>query len=136
MNEEVLEVKLKRLIFGGGLLLGSAVILLLVITGVAGSNGQPTQAAREIRLTVKDMSFDVTTITAKVGEPITINLVNDDMMDHGFAIDELHVWGDRIAPRGTTSVTFTPQEAGSYTYYCYVNEHAQLGMIGTLEVTE
>ena len=68
--------------------------------------------------------FDQKEIRAKVGQPITIRLTSLDNSHHTdgggkhqWAVDELGV--DIIAqPEGTNYVTFTPDKAGTYTFYC------------------
>lgn len=68
--------------------------------------------------------FDQYEIHVKVGEPVTIRLTSLDNTHHTdgggkhqWAVDELGV--DIIAPAlGSNYATFTPQEAGTYTFYC------------------
>ena len=68
--------------------------------------------------------FDKTEIHVKVGEPVTLRLTsldNEHHTDgggkHQWAVDELGV--DVIAqPLSSNSVTFKPEKAGTYTFYC------------------
>ncbi len=68
--------------------------------------------------------FDQTEIRVKVGEPVTIRLTSLDNShhtdgggQHQWAVDELGV--DVIAqPESSNYVTFTPDKAGAYTFYC------------------
>lgn len=68
--------------------------------------------------------FDKKEIRVKVGEPVTIRLTSLDTSahtdgggKHQWAVDELGV--DVIAqPESSNTVTFTPDKAGTYTYYC------------------
>lgn len=68
--------------------------------------------------------FDKKEIRVKVGEPITIRLTSLDNSHHTdgggkhqWAVDELGV--DVIAqPESSNYVTFTPDKAGTYTFYC------------------
>lgn len=68
--------------------------------------------------------FDKTEIRVKVGEPVTIRLTsldNEHHTDgggkHQWAVDELGV--NVIAqPLSSNYVTFTPDKAGTYTFYC------------------
>ena len=123
-----------RLLFGGGLLLASLIALFVLIFVASVSNASPEQPAQVITITAKDMRFDLDSMTAKVGQPITIQFVNDDMMDHAFAIDALDFYTDQIGPHETVSVTFTPQAVGTYQFRCPFPGHDQLGMVGTFEV--
>lgn len=68
--------------------------------------------------------FDKTEIRVKAGEPVTIRLTSLDNSHHTdgggkhqWAVDELGV--DVIAqPESSNTVTFTPDKAGTYTFYC------------------
>lgn len=72
-----------------------------------------------------DMSgFDQKEIRVKVGEPVTVRLTSLDNSHHTdgggkhqWAVDELGV--SIIAqPESSNYVTFTPEQAGTYTFYC------------------
>ena len=68
--------------------------------------------------------FDQKEIRVRVGEPVTIRLTSLDNShhtdgggQHQWAVDELGV--DLIAqPESSNYVTFTPELAGFYTFYC------------------
>ena len=79
--------------------------------------------------------YDPATLTAKVGEQVTIVLDNKGVLEHNFVITELDVHLGPIAG-GTTSGpgTFTPTTAGTYSYFCDVPGHKEAGMTGTLTV--
>ncbi|MCH8156576.1 MAG: cupredoxin domain-containing protein, partial [Nitrospinae bacterium] len=52
---------------------------------------------------------------------------------HTFTIDELGV--DVILPHGeTTRVEFTPEQTGSFQFYCSVPGHKGAGQVGTITV--
>ena len=72
-----------------------------------------------------DMSgFDMKEIRVKAGQPVTVRLTSMDNEHHTdgggkhqWAVDELGV--DIIAPpEGSNSMTFTPEQPGTYTFYC------------------
>ena len=68
--------------------------------------------------------FDKTEIHVKVGEPVTIRLTSLDNTHHTdgggkhqWAVDELGV--NIVGPAlGSSYATFTPNEPGTYTFYC------------------
>jgi cytochrome c oxidase subunit 2 len=68
--------------------------------------------------------FDKKEIHVKVGQPVTIRLTSldgphhtDGGGKHQWAVDELGV--DIIAqPESSNTVTFTPDKAGTFTFYC------------------
>ena len=118
-------------------------VIILVIVAVGGflllrtsNNRAAVTNAKVITITAKDTLFDLDTITVKVGEPVTIRLVNDDDMDHQFSVNDLDVHSDQIGPNQTTEVTFTPQQIGDYQFICSYSHHAKLGMVGVLKVIE
>ena len=119
-------------------------VIVLIICAVAGilvwrtssNNAAAAANAPVITITANDTAFDLGTIKVKVGQPVTIRLVNNDEMDHQFAVPDLDVYSDQIGPRSTTDVTFTPQQIGDYQFICSYAHHAKLGMIGTLTVIE
>ena len=119
-------------------------VIVLIICSVAGvlvwrtssNSAAAASNAKVVTITAKDTTFDLNTITVKVGQPVTIRLVNDDDMDHQFAIKALDVYSDQIGPNQTTDVTFTPQQIGDYQFICSYAHHAKLGMVGTLKVVK
>src|SRR3990172_12030357 len=86
--------------------------------------------------------FDKSEIRLKAGEPVSIRLTsldNEHHTDgggkHQWAVDELGI--DIVAqPLSSAYATFTPQEAGQYTFYCDVccGGRANPSMQGTLIV--
>lgn len=113
------------------LALGLIAVLALTACG-GGGGGSP------LSVTIKgeDIKFDTTSISAKVGQAVTVTLENTGALDHSFIIDALNVKIENVKPGATGSATFTPTAAGTYTFYCNVPGHKEAGMTGTLTVTE
>lgn len=57
------------------------------------------------------------TIEARVGEPLVLSLVSDDVM-HGFAIGQSDFEPVDVLPGKPTMVTLTFDQPGTYTFYC------------------
>jgi cytochrome c oxidase subunit 2 len=110
-------------------------IFALIIIGVLGLAGYYLKSAffrpmpapmagNVIDLEASMSGFDKEEIRVKVGQPVTIRLTSIDSSHHTdgggkhqWAVDELGV--DVIAqPESSNMVTFTPDKAGSYTFYC------------------
>ena len=73
----------------------------------------------------------------KVGDTVTINLINDDMMAHDLTIDEYAVSTGELTFFGEeASITFTVTEAGNIFYYCSVPGHRTIGMEGLIIATQ
>jgi heme/copper-type cytochrome/quinol oxidase subunit 2 len=130
--------------------LGFAVIVILVI-GAAGylfiSALLPnTLMAEENTVDVAaDMSgFNVREIRVTAGEATTLRLTSLDTQfhtdgggQHQWAVDELDV-SVVAPPKGSNSITFTPNRPGTYTFYCDIccGGRANPSMQGTLIVEE
>lgn len=112
----------------------SAVFAVLVI-GVLGLAGyylksaffRPSpepMAGNVIDVEASMSGFSMKEIRVKIGEPVTIRLTSLDTSahtdgggKHQWAVDELGV--EVIAqPESSNTVTFTPDKAGTYTFYC------------------
>lgn len=110
-------------------------IFAVIVIGVLGMAGYylksaffrpplESMAGNVIDLEASMSGFDKKEIHVKVGQPVTIRLTsldNEHHTDgggkHQWAVDELGV--DVIAPpEGSNYVTFTPDKAGMYTFYC------------------
>jgi len=99
-------------------------------------------AGNVIDLSASMSGFDMKLIRVKVGQSVTVRLTSLDNSHHTdgggkhqWAVDELGV--DIIAPpEGSNYMTFTPTQAGTYTYYCDIccGGRANPTMQGTLIV--
>ena len=86
--------------------------------------------------------FDVKLLRVKVGEPVTIRLTSldnehhtDGGGQHQWAVEELDL--NLVAqPLSSNTLTFTPDQPGTYTYYCDIccGGRANPTMQGTLIV--
>ena len=85
----------------------------------------PTPIAGNVIDVAASMSgFDMTDIRVKAGQPVTLRLTSLDNSHHTdgggkhqWAVDELGV--SVIAqPESSSYSTFTPEKAGTYTFYC------------------
>ena len=83
-----------------------------------------------------DFGYSSTSLSAKVGQEVTITLTNSGSGSHNFVIDALNVNSGVISGGQSTTFTFTPQEAGTFEFYCSIGSHRQMGMLGTLVVSE
>ena len=110
-------------------------IFAVIIIGVLGLSGYYLKSAffrpppepmagNVIDVEASMSGFDKTEIRVKVGQPVTIRLTSLDNSHHTdgggkhqWAVDELGV--NVIAqPESSNAVTFTPDKAGTYTFYC------------------
>ncbi|MCC6189527.1 MAG: cupredoxin domain-containing protein [Anaerolineales bacterium] len=123
-----MNVKLHNRLFGVGLL------LLLALTACSGANGGGSGAMDITVETLDTFRFSPATLTADVGQTLNVTLNNTGVLEHNFVIDEFNVSLGPVPAGQTSSGSFTPNAAGSYTYYCNVPGHREAGMEGTLTV--
>ena len=75
------------------------------------------------------------TLKADVGDTVEITVSSGEGAEHDIVIDELGVHSAHFnAKTGPTKVTFEVTEAGTFTYFCSIPGHRQIGMQGLLEV--
>jgi uncharacterized cupredoxin-like copper-binding protein len=113
-------------------ILAVAVIASLSLAACGG--GSPAPAPLVVNLKAEDIKYDATTLTAKVGQPVTVNIQNTGALEHSFVIDQFSVKLEHIQAGQTSTITFTPTTAGTYEFYCDVPGHKDAGMKGTLTV--
>lgn len=106
-----------------------AAAALLAACGGAAATPEP------LNVTIKgqDIKFDVTTLTARVGQTVNVTYTNEGALEHTFVIDGL-VAEQKVVPGQTVNFSFTPTTAGPVKYYCNVPGHELGGMVGTLTV--
>lgn len=103
-----------------------------------GDTTQPEMAedddVLEVAVDGDEYSFDPASITVTEGETVRVAFTNAGSFPHNFIIDELGVATETISPGGTDTVEFTADQSGTFTFYCSVGNHRQLGMEGELDV--
>jgi uncharacterized cupredoxin-like copper-binding protein len=110
-----------------------AVVAFLLLAACGGA-GRPAPAPLSINLKAEDIKYDATTMTANVGQPVTINIQNTGALEHSFVIDQFNVKLEHIQAGQSATITFTPTAAGTYAFYCDVAGHKDAGMKGSLTV--
>jgi len=104
-----------------------------------------------LTVTAKEWNFQPSRIVLREGEQVRIDFQNTGEILHDFNIDDMQAGvaqsessGPLSAGKGDVFVAadagkggtlvFTPNEKGSFTFYCTVPRHRQLGMRGTIIV--
>ena len=77
-----------------------------------------------------NFGYNPAALNATVGETVNLSVSSDGT--HTFTIDALGV--DQRLSRGSNKVTFTPDKAGDFEYYCTIPGHKERGMTGQLNV--
>ena len=109
----------------------SLVAVITLLLTACSSAPQPL----ELTLTATDIAYDTSNISAIVSQKVNITFVNDGALEHNFIIDEFGV-ENLLKSGANVAISFTPQEPGTYDFYCNVAGHLEAGMQGTLTVSE
>lgn len=94
----------------------------------------PSGPVKEIAVSAKEFAYTPSSITVSKGQTVKIDFTNNGTVAHNFTITELNVATKTIGPGETDSVTFTPTTAGTFTFFCSVDGHRDLGLSGSLIV--
>ncbi|MGE0134095.1 MAG: plastocyanin/azurin family copper-binding protein [Dehalococcoidia bacterium] len=136
-------------------LLLAALAAAALLAACGGDDSEDTPA-RAMQVSMQDIAFSSTALTAAKGEHIRIELDNKGGVTHDFTIDRMpmqglhmmggaggdehqHMTGDHAMhlalDKGKSGwLEFEPTEAGAYEFYCTVAGHRDAGMRGTLTV--
>lgn len=131
-------------------------LVLVVLTGCVKSKdapgtetnttGNPSDTTTEPAMdpvalavaTTAPYSYDPNTLTVAAGALVNLTYTNNDpvpIQQHNWVLDEAKATTEVIGTGASTSVEFIAPAAGTYTFYCSVQNHRDLGMRGTFTVT-
>ena len=116
-----------------------ALAIALAACGGSGASVAPATPAPSgtVLVEAKEYAFTPSTITVPAGA-VTFSVRNGGTEEHEFEVFKGETVVDEIeglVPGLTKNLSVT-LEAGEYTYMCVLNGHDQLGMKGTLTVTD
>lgn len=95
---------------------------------------QPEPEPRKINVSGNDFSFSPSSLTLQSGERVKITFENVGATPHNLIIEGTSI-ATKTIPKGKSDVIeFTAPSSGTYTIFCSVAGHRELGMVGTLEV--
>jgi plastocyanin len=132
------------------------VISVLFLSACASSNAVP---ATEITVDMNEFLYEPASISIPVGQPVELILINSGAQEHDFVVQEINVInvekeGDSggahhtheadvdydlhisTSAGGTSKLSFTVTEPGTYKIFCSIQGHEIAGMIGELVVVE
>jgi plastocyanin len=120
--------------------------VLLACSLLSATAGMADEAGpRKVTVNVGDYRFDPDVIEVVAHRPVTLTLVNNDAITpHNFTLSAPRAGLDLdvdIPAGGSTELSFTPQAAGRFTFYCnkkllFFKSHRERGMEGTLVVND
>jgi plastocyanin len=98
--------------------------------------GVSTGAVKEFTVEGSNFKFIPATLTVKKGDTVKIVFKNSGGF-HDWVLDGYpNVKTKQIQGGSQETITFVADKAGKFEYYCSVGTHRQMGMKGTLTVTE
>lgn len=102
----------------------------------APSSASPSSATSAVQVTVTgtEFAFTPSVITVTKGQTVQVTFKNAGTFPHNFTIADLGVKSATVQAGQQTTVTFTPDKTGSFTFICSVPGHEARGMKGTLTV--
>ncbi|MBX3035713.1 MAG: cupredoxin domain-containing protein [Anaerolineales bacterium] len=129
-------------------------ISVLVLSACASSNAVPVT---EITVDMNEFLYEPAEITIPAGQPVELILINNGAQEHDFVVKEISVTGVQkegdsggahhahgsdvdfdlhisTSAGGTSKLTFTATEPGTYKIFCSIQGHEIAGMIGELIV--
>jgi len=100
------------------------------------TNNTPSanQNTQNITISGNEFSFSPSEIRVKNGQPVKIIFTNNGQFPHNWKVDEFNAITPTAQTGQTTEVTFTPNQTGTFQYYCAVTGHKDRGMVGNLVV--
>ncbi len=97
---------------------------------------EPSAAAvKEFVVEGSNFTFSPNQITVEKGDRVRIVFNNKDGR-HDWRLDEFDAATKVIMGGQSETIEFIAETAGTFEYYCSVGSHRQMGMKGTLTVTE
>ncbi len=109
----------------------------VTVTGTGG--GAAPAPGRTVDVGAADFAFTLPPgLTIKKGETVRLQLTNQGSVDH--ELEVLAPSGDSLGevapvkPGATGTATLTFRDAGTYTFVCGIQDHAQRGMKATIAV--
>lgn len=100
------------------------------------NNGEDTEAlVQEFLVEGSSFKYVPNQIEVKKGVPVRIVFKNVGGF-HDWVIDEFDARTSQIREGETETITFVPDQVGTFEFYCSVGNHRQQGMVGSLIVTE
>ena len=122
--------------------LAAPLAVVALVAGCGGDDGDEpgrtvtVDAGTSVDVTAREYSFDPETIVVEGGGTLTLRLDNAGDLAHNLRLrrDGRDVGGTPTFEGGRTESGSVQVEPGKYEMLCTVGDHAELGMIGELEV--
>ncbi len=95
----------------------------------------PVSAQMSIQVTLTDSGISPSEIEAVKGSALHIEVKNAGQKTHNFVIPDMYVFSQNLAPGSSTSISFSPDKVGNFSYYSDTGGRPEPGLAGTLVVS-
>ncbi|HWI53740.1 MAG TPA: cupredoxin domain-containing protein [Symbiobacteriaceae bacterium] len=132
---------------------GKIAVAVAAVALLAGCSAKANTQAAAITVKIENTAYGTKEIAMEKGKTYQLVLDNKDVQLHDFSVDKIEVKVEHAAAEHghdmggktpdlhvsaeagkTGTVTFTPTHEGTYTFYCTVPGHKEIGMSGKLVV--
>lgn len=90
---------------------------------------------KEFTISGSNFSFSQTSLSVQKGDTVKITFKNEEGT-HDWVVDEFKTRTKILKAGEEETIQFTADTVGTFEYYCSVGQHRQMGMKGTLTVTQ
>lgn len=105
--------------------------------GIGGSGIQPDLSdqseVKTFEISGVPFEFSMQEIRVRQGDRVRIIFTNNEGM-HDWGVDEFNARTKQLQTGESDTVEFVADKKGTFEYYCSVNNHRQMGMVGNLIV--
>lgn len=125
-----------RLLMVGVWTLVALAASLVFLWVLAGPVALPGSGSSEVRIAAGEHRFTPSRFTLSKGTPVRLTLANGGALEHDLRLDDQpEVWL-RARPGESTTIVFTPQRPGTFSFRCTLPGHADAGMVGEFTVVD
>lgn len=100
--------------------------------GGAAPSGGETGGGQQLTVELSSFAFEPSQITLQQGREVKVTLVSKDI-EHTFTVPDLGI-DFPVGAGGTKTVSFTPQQTGTFKLLCIIPGHTEAGMVGSVTV--
>lgn len=102
--------------------------VLLTAVGCGGGAATSDGTGGQIDLVAEDFAFSPDALSAQAGEQTTWFLTNNGQTKHNLTIEALPIDKD-LEVGGMTTVTFTAEQPGDFTFFCEFHPDQMVGQL-------
>ncbi len=109
-------------------------LFLLILHSSYSVKSSSALDAKTQTVTITESGFLPNQLAFAKGDTVILTVVNADNTPHNFVIEDLHVATTPIAAGQSSSITFTFEKQGTFTYLSNTPGYPEIGLRGTLTI--